>query len=158
MNKRQRTLFSLFAAALVLLALFPMSGHEPRAAAQSEGGVLGACVQQLGGSCVLTTGDDCTKFQFGLWYGEGTFCQGDTPCSPFAGCPPISSACCLDDGRCLVLVPELCVEAGGNPLIVDLTPCFAVNCPQPCVGDLDDDGIVGIVDFLDLLHNWGPCP
>ena len=158
MNKRQTTLFSLFAAALVLLALFPMSGHEPRAAAQSEGGVLGACVQQLGGSCVLTTGDDCTKFQFGLWYGEGTFCQGDTPCSPFAGCPPISSACCLDDGRCLVLVPELCVEAGGNPLIVDLTPCFAVNCPQPCVGDLDDDGNVGIKDFLDLLHNWGACP
>ncbi len=159
MNKRQRTLFGLFAAALVLLALFPMSSHERRAAAQSEGGGLGACVQQVGGSCVLTTADECVKnFLPGLWYGEGTICFGDTPCSRITGCPPASTACCLGDGTCLVLVPELCVEAGGSPTIVDVTPCFAVNCPQPCVGDLDDDGIVGIVDFLDLLHNWGVCP
>jgi len=26
------------------------------------------------------------------------------------------------------------------------------------VGDLDNDGIVGIVDFLELLARWGPCP
>ena len=26
------------------------------------------------------------------------------------------------------------------------------------LGDLDGDGIVGIVDFLDLLAAWGPCP
>ena len=157
MNKRQTTFFSLFAVALVLPALYPMFSHEPRAVAQSERGSLGACVLQQGGSCVLTTADDCTKFPEGLWYGEGTFCNGDTPCSPFTGCPPASTACCLGDGTCVVLVPELCVEAGGTPAIVDLAPCFAVNCPQPCVGDLDNDGDVGINDFLDLLANWGPC-
>ena len=26
------------------------------------------------------------------------------------------------------------------------------------LGDLDGDGIVGILDFLDLLAAWGPCP
>ena len=24
--------------------------------------------------------------------------------------------------------------------------------------DFDDDGMVGITDFLELLANWGPCP
>ena len=156
MNKRQRTIFSLFAVALVLLALSPMFGHEPRAVAQSQGGMLGACVQQVGGSCLQITADECAKL-LGLWYGEGTFCNGNTPCSPLSGCPPASTACCFGDGTCVVLVPELCVEAGGTPTIVDLTPCFAVACPQPCVGDLDNDGNVGIVDFLDLLVNWGTC-
>ena len=27
-----------------------------------------------------------------------------------------------------------------------------------CPEDLDDDGVVGITDFLELLANWGPCP
>ena len=156
MNKRL-TGFSVFAITLLLLASFPMF-NQPTAVAQSEGGVLGACVQQVGGSCLLTTADECTKFMAGLWYGEGTYCFDDTPCSPVSGCPPVSTACCLGDGTCLVLVPELCVEAGGTPTIVDLTPCFAVTCPQPCVADLDGDQTVGILDFLDLLAAWGPCP
>ncbi len=159
MNKRHGTIFSLFAVALVLLALNTMFSHEPRAVAQSEGGALGACVQQVGGSCLLITADECAKnFLPGLWYGEGTFCNGNTPCSPFTGCPPVSTACCLGDGTCVVLVPELCVEAGGTPAIVDVTPCFAATCPQPCVGDLDNDDNVGVVDLLNLLANWGTCP
>ena len=27
-----------------------------------------------------------------------------------------------------------------------------------CLGDLDEDGTVGISDFLALLANWGVCP
>ena len=61
MNKRQRTVFSLFAVALVLLALNTMFSHGPRAVAQSEGDALGACVQQVGGACLLTTADECVK-------------------------------------------------------------------------------------------------
>ncbi len=156
MNKRHGMIFSLFAITLVLLALNPMFNYEPRAVAQSEGGVLGACVQQTEGSCLLTTADECAKLP-GLWYGEDTFCFDNTPCSPLTGCPPASTACCLGDGTCVVLVPELCVEAGGTPTIVDVSPCFAATCPQPCVGDLDNDGDVGITDFLDLLANWGQC-
>ena len=29
---------------------------------------------------------------------------------------------------------------------------------QPCLGDIDGDGSVGINDFLDLLAAWGPNP
>ncbi len=157
MNRRRATFLTLVAVALVLLAPNSMFSHEPRAAAQGEVAAVGACVQQAGGSCLLTTADECAKLP-GLWYGDGTFCAGSTPCSPLTGCPPVSTACCLSDGTCFVLLAELCVEAGGTPTIVDVTPCFAVTCPQPCVGDLDYDGNVGINDFLNLLANWGPCP
>ena len=37
----------------------------------------------------------------------------------------------------------------------------ASNAPfeiVPVPGDLDEDGMVGIVDFLALLAAWGPCP
>ena len=27
-----------------------------------------------------------------------------------------------------------------------------------CLGDIDDDGTVGILDFLALRLAWGPCP
>jgi len=32
------------------------------------------------------------------------------------------------------------------------------ECPPPCPWDLDADGAVGIVDFLDLLSLWGSNP
>ena len=28
-------------------------------------------------------------------------------------------------------------------------------CPAPCPADLDGDGVVGILDFLGVLANWG---
>lgn len=37
--------------------------------------------------------------------------------------------------------------AGGGPATIRVVP----------LGDLDGDGIVGIVDFLNLLAAWGPC-
>ncbi len=30
--------------------------------------------------------------------------------------------------------------------------------PPPCPGDFTGDGFVNVVDFLDLLAHWGPCP
>ena len=29
---------------------------------------------------------------------------------------------------------------------------------DPCPADIDDDGVVGINDFLHVLGTWGPCP
>ena len=29
--------------------------------------------------------------------------------------------------------------------------------PDPCAGDIDDNGDVGVTDLLDLLAAWGPC-
>ncbi len=44
-------------------------------------------------------------------------------------------------------------DGGGNSLLY---------CPPPplrfCPADIDNDGTVGINDFLDVLANWGPCP
>ena len=44
----------------------------------------------------------------------------------------------------------------GAPVVMDmgtLSVSFASN-----LADLDDDGLVGITDFLMLLASWGPCP
>jgi len=43
-------------------------------------------------------------------------------------------------------------DGGGNSLLY---------CPPPlrsCPADIDNDGMVGITDFLLLLSQWGPCP
>ena len=152
MNKRL-TGFSVFAVALLLLAMFPMF-NQPTAVAQSEEGGTGACVFM--GICSTSFSDSCAG-QLGLWYGEGSFCVGPIPCDSFGLCPPRSAACCLGDGGCVALVRDLCVEAGGTPS-PPFTPCSQVTCPQPCSADIDGDGMVGIVDFLDLLAAWGPCP
>ena len=47
-----------------------------------------------------------------------------------------------------------------GPSICDVTvmTITEVSPPLPCPADLDGDGTVGIVDFLTLLANWGPCP
>ena len=43
-----------------------------------------------------------------------------------------------------------------DPLPVWLSPCLEteVTCSLP---DIDQDGVVGILDFLDLLSLWGPA-
>ncbi len=40
--------------------------------------------------------------------------------------------------------------------IVDAAAASQATPPAP--GDLDEDGVVGITDFLALLAAWGPCP
>ncbi len=42
-------------------------------------------------------------------------------------------------------------DGGGNSLLY---------CPPPfrfCPSDIDNDGEVGIVDFIKLLSDWGSC-
>ena len=46
-------------------------------------------------------------------------------------------------------------------LIVQATRAAEAGSPgggDPCPSDIDDDGMVGITDFLQLLGDWGPCP
>ena len=46
----------------------------------------------------------------------------------------------------------------GIPVVVDMGAYEFQGDPFPVkLGDIDGDGIVGIVDFLALLANWGPC-
>ncbi len=44
------------------------------------------------------------------------------------------------------------VEAG-----LDAFKIIELQCDAGIVGDLDGDGVVGILDFLALLGDWGPC-
>ena len=152
---KTRSTFAIVAVTLLVLASVPMF-NQASAVAQSEGGGTGACVFGFTQTCEDTTADGCVFFG-GTWYGEGSFCKGNAPCdSFFSGCPARSSACCLGDGGCVVMVRNLCVEAGGTPSD-PFTPCSQVTCDQPCYGDVDGDGMVGINDFLDLLGAWGDC-
>ena len=48
--------------------------------------------------------------------------------------------------------PESIVEAGLDAFTITEFLCEAIP------GDLDGDGVVGIIDFLELLASWGPCP
>ncbi len=153
MTKRL-TGFTVLAVTLLVLASVPMF-NQPTAVAQSEGGGTGAC-EAVGLGCLEITADGCTNIG-GTWYGVGSFCGPNGPCAP-AGfpCPPFSTACCLGDGTCATLIAELCVEAGGTASPTG-TPCSAVTCDQPCAADTDGDGTVGILDFLDVLAQWGDC-
>ena len=48
------------------------------------------------------------------------------------------------------------LDGDGVVGIVDFLALLAIwgPCPAPCIADLDGDGMVGIVDFLGLLANW----
>ncbi len=74
-------------------------------------------------------------------------------------------ACCFADATCQELRDSDCVQAGGiwmgpESICGDFNQngfddaCESSTCPH----DIDNDGEVGIVDFLDLLASWGACP
>jgi hypothetical protein len=58
--------------------------------------------------------------------------------------------------------PRECPDLNGDGIvsIVDFLQLLGVwgPCEPGCFGDLDSDGNVGILDFLLLLAGWGPCP
>jgi hypothetical protein len=47
--------------------------------------------------------------------------------------------------------------------VVDWRPELQVTYSPPCLGDIAGpcglpDGVVGVIDFLTMLANWGACP
>ncbi len=74
----------------------------------------------------------------------------------FVICPePITGACCTSS-RCIDLTFEACDAIGGAYLGDDVT-CAEVDCAT-CPGDLSVDGVVNVLDLLELLNAWGSCP
>ena len=85
-----------------------------------------------------------------------------------AVCPPSAPLACSDDAAGCGVTSEVTVfvfplasylvrvgaTAGGG------TGTLTISCPigDSCPWDLDDDGMVGITDFLALLAAWGPNP
>ena len=59
------------------------------------------------------------------------------------------------------VIPDCLGDLNGDGTvgIVDFLALLAAWGPNPGhAADLDGDGTVGIVDFLQLLAAWGPCP
>ena len=88
--------------------------------------------------------------------------EADTACAAVS-CD--IAACCLADASCSTLRETDCTAAGGiwhgpDGVCGDFDQngtddvCETSSCPH----DVDNDGTVGIVDFLDLLGSWGACP
>lgn len=68
-----------------------------------------------------------------------------------------SGACCNPaDGSCTEMSLVDC-EAAGGVYQGACVACGGVDCPAPCVGDIDGDGSVGFKDLVSLLGAWGSC-
>ena len=40
---------------------------------------------------------------------------------------------------------------------IDIGAAVSLGPPAPTLGDIDNDGSVGVSDLLSLLASWGPC-
>ena len=82
--------------------------------------------------------------------------------SSFSGnTAPVGGAIAAIQGGAMVARSSVFCENSSDfarPVLVNVDNTFAATCPKPCPADFDGDGVVGIVDFLLLLANWGPCP
>jgi hypothetical protein len=69
-----------------------------------------------------------------------------------AGCPGFTSALSVpvSAGQCYLI--RVGGYNGGSG-----TGILSIACAGLCLGDIDGDGFVGIIDFLLLLGAWGPC-
>jgi predicted outer membrane repeat protein len=72
----------------------------------------------------------------------------------YAGCD--QGACCTND-VCVPLDPEMCVYVAGDFQGLG-SICTKTDCPEACVGDVNDDGVVDTSDILALIGAWGICP
>jgi parallel beta-helix repeat protein len=63
-------------------------------------------------------------------------------------------ACCVSSG-CFDGTDAQCTAAGGTWLR-EGGSCD--DCPAPCAGDTNGDGVVDIEDLLNMMGNWGACP
>jgi len=69
-------------------------------------------------------------------------------------CP---SACCLPDQTCSMLSFEDCQAAGGVYNGVNQSCDPGGHCPDFCLPDLNDDGLVDASDLVEVITYWGKC-
>ncbi len=155
---------------------------EANAATGNGGGVQAAGTSPLVNRCTLR-GNSAGGTGGGLYVGAGitatltdtTFCQ-NTPNELHSNGVLLTSnvvvaingadcddaiavlgACCLPGGGCVATTQSSCLAAAGV-YQGEQTACDAASCPAACPLDFNGDGLVGVVDFLALLNQWGTCP
>ena len=101
----------------------------------------GACC--VGSSCSVETEADCVSAG-GTYQGDNSDCS-DGLCY---------GACCVTSG-CDVMAEVMCTNLGGTWLGAGGS---CDDCPAPCMGDTDGNGVVNIEDLLIVIGGWGVCP
>ena len=106
----------------------------------------GACCIPDGG-CVDAVSPEVCQLGGGIFQGDGTACSS-------VACPQPLGACCLLEVSCIELEESVCLAFGANWLGMD-TACEPDACvDQPCDGDIDGDGSVGVDDLLRVIGDW----
>jgi hypothetical protein len=90
----------------------------------------------------------------------GGVLEPETQCVD-AGCE--IGACCMGDSSCQELRESDCTEAGGqwkgaDSICGDFDQDGTDDACESCRSDTNGDGNVDVLDFLNLLADWGPCP
>ena len=80
-----------------------------------------------------------------------TLTQSASGNEAFGGSP---GPCCFKDGSCQILQADVCAQSGGCWQGTAPLECGDIPC---CRSDVNNDGDVGILDFLQVIGEWGPC-
>jgi predicted outer membrane repeat protein len=97
----------------------------------------------------------------GGWSGPGSNNMNQVPmfANPAAGdLHLLPGSPCINEGDDSELPADVDTDLDGLPRFVgpvDLGPYEVQGGGDPCPADIDDDGLVGVNDFLDLLASWG---
>jgi hypothetical protein len=72
-------------------------------------------------------------------------------------------ACCMGDATCQELRESACLEAGGlwkgaTSVCGDFDQDGRDDACAACRSDTNGDGLVNVLDFLNMLADWGTCP
>ncbi|MBT5656226.1 MAG: hypothetical protein HOI89_00370 [Phycisphaerae bacterium] len=65
-------------------------------------------------------------------------------------------ACCIDT-MCVLTTASDCFDASGS-YAGDGVSCTEDRCGEPCISDVDGNGVVDVIDILTVLNSWGGCP
>lgn len=150
-----KPLFTICAVASIVAILV---GWNLRAATPAGLSADGACCWP-DGSCGFTSSLACAELG-GIYQGDGVTCLA-ADCRPR---PTVVSVSVLPVSSVTTDV----IRAWSDG-VVDLTRVDTGSCGEEihcgptaimgpaCAGDVNRDGLVDNVDFLELLARWGPC-